>query len=273
MFENMKPKPDYNDSHTFAVCAYGKSPYLEACIISLLKQTRKTGILIATSTPNSYIAGVAEKYDIPLYINTGEKGLAGDWNFAYGCAESPFVTLAHQDDIYYENYAEDVLAAFGKCRHPLIAFTDYHELRDESVVTKNRLLAVKRLMLTPMKCHGFWRSRFVRRRILSFGSAICCPSVTLVKENLEDFSFRNNMKSNIDWQAWEEISRKKGEFAYVSHPSMAHRIHQESTTSGILEMNGRREEDLYMYRKFWPECIARIIEHFYQISEKSNDLE
>ena len=262
----------HSASHTYAVCAYGESPYLEECIRSLLAQSVKSRILIATSTPNAYIMSLGEKYDIPVYVNTGERGLAGDWNYALRCAETPLVTLAHQDDRYYENYGEDVLEALKRCRHPLIAFTDYNELRDGNTVTKNRLLSVKRLMLTPMKFHGFWKSRFVRRRILSLGSAICCPSVTLVKKNLDGFAFRNNMKSNIDWQAWEEISRKNGEFAYVPHPCMEHRIHQESTTSGLLEVNGRREEDLYMYGKFWPDWMARVIEHFYQSSERSNEL-
>lgn len=269
----MRDKPYDKKSHTFAVCAYGESIYLEECITSLLAQTQRSRILIATSTPNSHITALAEKYDLPIYVNTGEKGLAGDWNFAYRCAETPLVTLAHQDDRYYENYAEDVLAVLNDCQHPLIAFTDYNELRDGQTIRTNRLLKIKRLMLLPMKLHAFWKSRFVRRRILSFGSAISCPTVTLVKENLPDFAFQNNMKSNIDWQAWEEISRRKGEFAYVSTPCMEHRIHQESTTSGLLEVNGRREEDLMIFRKFWPEWIAKIIEYFYQNSEKSNELE
>ena len=72
--------------HTFAVCAYGESPYLEECVQSLLAQKVRTRILIATSTPNSYIYGIGEKYGIPVHINHGEKGLAGDWNFAYSCA-------------------------------------------------------------------------------------------------------------------------------------------------------------------------------------------
>lgn len=107
---------------------------------------------------------------------------------------------------------------------------------------------------------------------MSLGSAICCPSVTLVKQNLSGFKFKNNMKSNIDWQAWEEISKRKGEFAYISHPCMEHRIHQESTTSELLEIDGRREEDLYIFRKFWPEWIAKIIEYFYKNGEKSNQV-
>ena len=143
--------------HTFAVCAYGESPYLEECVQSLLAQKVRTRILIATSTPNSYIYGIGEKYGIPVHINHGEKGLAGDWNFAYSCATTPLVTLAHQDDRYYVNYTEDVLAAAKKCRHPLIIFTDYNELRNGKTVTTNRLLKVKRLLLTPLKLNSLHR--------------------------------------------------------------------------------------------------------------------
>ncbi|MCD7819572.1 MAG: glycosyltransferase family 2 protein [Lachnospiraceae bacterium] len=269
----MRHRPYYHKGmHTFVVCAYGESPYLEECVRSLLHQSELSTILIATSTPNACIAAVSEKYQLPVYVNEGEKSLANDWNFALQCAKTPLVTLAHQDDLYYENYTCDTLKTLNRCAHPLISFTDYYELRDGQTVPANRLLRVKRLMLSPLRWPMFWKNRFVRRRILSFGSAICCPSVTLVKENLIGFAFRNNMKSNIDWQAWEEISRKKGEFAYISHPCMGHRIHQSSTTSDLLEKNGRREEDLYVFRKFWPERVARLIEYFYQSSEKSNEL-
>ena len=39
-----------NDRHTFVVCAYGKSAYLEECVLSLMHQVCKSRILIATST-------------------------------------------------------------------------------------------------------------------------------------------------------------------------------------------------------------------------------
>ncbi len=54
-----------------------------------------------------------------------------------------------------------------------------------------------------------WNNILVRRRILSLGSAICCPAVTLNKKMIEEPLFENNMKSNIDWQAWEKLSRKE----------------------------------------------------------------
>ena len=56
-------------THTFAICAYKESSYLEDCIKSVLKQKVKSNILIATSTPNEHIKGLAEKYGLPLYIN------------------------------------------------------------------------------------------------------------------------------------------------------------------------------------------------------------
>lgn len=258
--------------HTYVICAYKESSYLEECIVSLLEQSVKSRIIIVTSTPNKYISFFAEKYDLQVVVNTGKGGLAEDWNFAVTQADTHFVTIAHQDDVYCSNYTEDVLKALDACEHPLIAFTNYYELRNGKTVDKNRLLQIKRLLLSPLKIRLFWKIRFVRRRILSLGSAICCPSVTLVKDNLVLPIFENNMKSNVDWQAWEQISKMKGEFAYVSKPSMKHRIHLESTTSEVLKDHARIEEDLTIFRKFWPEPIARLVEHFYKKGEESNHL-
>lgn len=257
-------------SHTFVICAYGESPYLEECILSLRAQTIKSHIRIATSTPNEGIIALSEKYGLPLCINKEKKGLAGDWNFALDCADTPLVTLAHQDDRYYPDYIENILKALRRCRHPLIVFTDYNELRGDRSVAENRLLKIKRLMLWPLQFSVLQENRWIRRRILSFGNPICCPAVTYVKPNLKNFVFKNNMKSNIDWQAWEEISRRRGSFVYVPKSCMEHRIHQESTTSGLIGEGGRRREDVQVLQKFWPRWAAGLIEHFYSRAEKSN---
>ena len=71
------------NDHTFAICAYKESPYLEECILSLKNQTVKSNIIMATSTPNEWIQGLAEKYEIPLYINTGEGGIAQDFGLPH----------------------------------------------------------------------------------------------------------------------------------------------------------------------------------------------
>ena len=100
--------------HTYVLCAYKESAFLEDCVKSLLSQTMKSNILIATSTPNDHINAVAEKYQIPVYINDGEKGIGGDWNFAYSKAQTPLITIAHQDDIYEPTYTEEMLSFINK---------------------------------------------------------------------------------------------------------------------------------------------------------------
>lgn len=259
--------------HTFVICAYQESPYLEECIRSVLHQSNLGNVLIATSTPNQHILLLGKKYHLPVRIRkTPERGIAEDWNFALSCAETPLVTIAHQDDVYGRHYTEEIIRMANQCSHPLLLFTDYAELRNGTTVTSNRLLRVKRLLLMPLMLRSLWGSIFVRRRILSLGSAICCPAVTLCLKNMEMPVFENNMQSNIDWQAWERISRQKGEFAYIGRPLMKHRIHEGSTTTGMLEENARKEEDLIMYRKFWPAAFAAILEKYYQSAEKSNNL-
>ena len=53
------------EKHTFAICAYKESPYLEECIKSLKSQTVKSNIIIVTSTPNQFISDLSEKYHLP----------------------------------------------------------------------------------------------------------------------------------------------------------------------------------------------------------------
>ena len=50
--------------HTFAICAYKESRYLEECIISVINQDIKSNVIIATATPNKHIMDLAKKYNI-----------------------------------------------------------------------------------------------------------------------------------------------------------------------------------------------------------------
>lgn len=260
------------DQHTFVICAFGESPYLEECIKSLKNQSIQTNILIATSTPNDLILNIADKYEIPLYVNPkGSEGIASDWNFALSCADTSYVTIAHQDDIYQEDYIREVLDSCNAADHPLIAFTDYSEIRDGKEVTANRLLRIKRFMLLLLKNQRMQKSIWLRRRILSFGSAICCPSVTYNIRELPSPVFLKGFRSDLDWEAWERISRLSGSFVYCPKILMSHRIHADSATTAIIEDHGRTKEDLEMYQRFWPKWVAKMLEHYYQDSEKQNE--
>lgn len=258
--------------HTFVICAYGESPYLEACIRSLKNQRVESGILMVSSTPNDYIKELAEKYGIPFLPREGSSSLAGDWNFAYAQAKTPYVTLAHQDDVYGKSYLQEIFREARTESKALLLFTDYSELRGEVYEPENRLLKIKRLMLTPLKVKVLRKSIWVRRRILSLGNPICCPAVTYAKCNLPSVIFKEGFESNTDWEAWERISNQRGAFIYVPQNCMAHRIHEGSTTTKIIGDRRREAEDYAMFTRFWPGWTAGLIEKLYRKSEDSNNM-
>ena len=140
------------EDHTWIVCAYGESPYLEECIQSLKAQTIQSKIQIATSTPCEYITRLAEKCGLEVFENHGEAGICGDWNFALGTGKTELLTIAHQDDVYEPVYTWDLLKRMNHAKDPLIYFTNYGEIRNGEKVYSNRLLRIKRLLMVPRSC-------------------------------------------------------------------------------------------------------------------------
>lgn len=258
--------------HTFVVCAYLDNPYLVNCIESLLNQTVKSQIIIETSTPSEYLSDISNKYNIPIVINENGSQIGRDWNYGLSKVTTKWATIAHQDDIYSEDYVERLLAKTEKSSQPLIYFTDYGEIRNDELVENTTLLNIKRKMLFPLKYRIFHSSIFVRRRILSMGSAISCPTVSYYLPNLKQPIFDEKHKVSLDWAAWEKISKYKGQFIYDDKVLMYHRIHEESQTTENIVNNVRSEEDFEMFCRFWPRWIAKIIHHFYSKSENSNNL-
>ncbi len=256
--------------HTWVICAYQESPYLEECILSLKKQTVTSCIQMITSTPNTHISGLAAKYDIPVKINTGKTGIGEDWNFGLGSAQTELITLAHQDDCYEPDYIQTMLLLMNHAADPILFFSNYFEIKNGQRTDMDRLLRIKRSMLIPVRI--FSGQRWARRLSISFGNPICCPSVTYRKSVLNGRKFSSGFQSNMDWEMMEGLSRVTGSFVYAPKPLMGHRIHEESTTSKLIGKNLRTQEDYEMMRKFWPDWAAKRLSRIYAASEKSNEV-
>lgn len=256
--------------HTFVVCAYKDSPFLEECICSLEKQSVRSRIIMVTSTPSEYIDDLARKHDVPLYVNEGEGGIAQDWNFGISKCNTRYVTIAHQDDTYEPTYLDTIMTKLKNNPNALIAFSDYGEIRQGQRVNKSRLLTVKRLMLLPMKFAKLQNKKFAKKGILMFGNPICCPSVTYNMDKLSTPVFEVKYGSNLDWQTWVNFATMRGDFVYCNRILMHHRIHEQSTTSGLIDNSKRGEEDMDMFKKMWPKPIAKLIGEIYKKGEGLN---
>ena len=252
-------------NHTFVICAYGDSRYLEECIQSLVNQSLKTDIILYTSTPSNYIECLCEKYDIPVFSSVGG-GIGKDWNNALSFVQTQYATIVHQDDIYLTDYAKNVLSSVAD--DTLIAYSDYQELKDGNIIPLTSNLKIKHLMLRTMAMFPKWK--FWRNRVLAFGNPISCPAVTYNLKNLNDFKFNEEMKVSLDWFAWYQIAQKKGSFTFADESLMYHRIHEESETTNSIENNIRTKEDYEMYLLFWPKVVAKLLLKFYVKSQDTN---
>lgn len=257
--------------HTFVVLAYKESDYLEDCIKSVLNQKYKSKVVIATATPNKFVSDIASKYNLEIIENKNHKNIGGDFDFAISCADTPLVTVAHQDDIYDYEYSYEMVENYNKNKNAIILFSDYYELRNNEKVYSNTNLKIKRILLFPLKIFK-GESKIIKRSAIRFGNAICCPAVTFVKDKTGTNVFSCDFKCDVDWYAWEKLSHLKGSFVFISKPLMGHRVHEGSTTTEIIHDNIRTKEDLEMFKKFWPNFIAKSINKFYMKSENSNKL-
>lgn len=258
--------------HSFVICAYKENPHLSETIESLKNQTIKSSIYLSTSTPNDYLKNICQKYNIKMFINPNPKNAGTDWNYAYDSAPTQLVTIAHQDDLYEPDFLEETLRSIKNNEKFILCFTDYYELKMGKREETNTLLKIKRMMNWPLSLKTFYGNKFVRRRSLSLGCAICCPAVTFNKKNAGDSIFDTTYINSCDYKTWCDLAGLDGEFIYIKKRLLAHRIYAESATSKNLGENIRQKEDLEIFSKFWPKPIAKLINKIYSLSEKSNKI-
>ena len=250
-------------NHTFAVCAYKESPYLEDCIQSLMKQSVQTNVIICTSTPCEYIVKIAQKYHLPYYVKEGASDICDDWNFAVSCAQTDLVTVAHQDDVYHEEYVE-YLMKYSRDKELLLFITDYLPLKNGQAGKRDINSILRRVLRTPLKWKWVAHSPKLRQMTLAFGNSICCPSVTYQKKNTSEPVFTSKFKFCIDWDTFLKFARKQGHWAYVDKPLVYYRIHSGATTKEFIVDHKRVQEDMEMFSKFWPGPIVKFIMVFYK---------
>jgi glycosyltransferase involved in cell wall biosynthesis len=251
--------------HTFVIPAFGDSPFIGACLDSLMAQKTKSTIIISTSKPSPYLENIAMKYGVEYVVHSPSRGIGHDWNMALRAASSEWVTLAHQDDLYYPDYGSRVVDSIRRHHDAAIIFSDYAEIVDGNPISENTLLRLKRLLLQI----GFLGRQVIRHHVfkrnsLRFGCPIPCPAVTI--RNTGDFLFNTNLKVNLDWDAWVRLASIEGSFVWIREVLMGHRVHGNSETAAGIKSGDRQAEDILMLKLFWPEFVAILIAKSYRFA-------
>ncbi len=260
--------------HTFVICAYKESKFLENCIKSLKGQNVKSDIRIATSTPNEYIYNLANKYNIKVYVNEGKKpenvsNIGFDWQFAYNIANTPLVTIAHQDDIYLKNYTADLLRYKKKYPDMTVFTTSSITLKNGRIKKFGKVEIVKKILRLPLRCNALNNISFIKKLSITFGNPIIAPSCAYDKRLCPKDLFLLNFKFALDWECLLKLSQTEGRFVLSEKPGICYRIHDGATTKKSIMDNSRQKEESIMFDRLLPKPIAGIYKKMYQNSYKS----
>ncbi len=262
-------------SHAYVVPAYRYSPHLGECLDSLLSQTLASDIKVVTSTPHPEAEAECTQRGIPYITHNPNRGIGPDWNAALRSTNAKWVTVAHQDDLYYSDFTASVrdVATRDLGDEVVMMFCDYDEFTNEALRPKSRLLWIKTLLLH----FGFVgrsaiRDGFSKRNALRFACPIPCPAVTINSQRMHD-GFDETFEINLDWATWINAADKPGYFVWIRRKLMGHRIHDSSETSAAILDGRRKAEDFRILSRLWPNWIAKRIVGSYGLAYSSNETE
>lgn len=203
-----------------------------------------------------------------LTVHSPNAGIGRDWNFALAQVTTPWVTIAHQDDVYLPMFTERTLALAVRHDEAVLIATGYAELLGSEGRRRNAspMLAIKRLLMeVGFLGRSVIASTDAKRRALRFGCPIPCPSVSL-RMDRGGIRFREDLRVDLDWEAWLRLAAQPGAFAYDRRVLMLHRIHRDSETSAGVRAGVRASEDRMMFETLWPTPIARLLAKAYALS-------
>ncbi|MFA6816070.1 MAG: glycosyltransferase [Lentisphaeria bacterium] len=258
--------------HTFVISAWKESPFIEDTVKSLLNQSYHSKIMIATSSPNDFLKNLCLKYGIDYRINLDVElaESAVNWSYAYAQADTKYVTLAHQDDLYLPDYTLQMVELAEKQPNAVMEFCRCFNYTNGKRLKYHPLLLMKDILLLPYFLKHAIYSKKLRFYYLGLGNPICCPSVMFNKELIGDFEFDSEVKVNLDWEAWLRLAQYDGAFLFSKKRLLLRRIHDDSGTTLTYNNGSRRKDDLTFFCKFWPKPVASLLARLYNLAEFLN---
>jgi len=214
--------------HTFVILAYQESDDLEECIKSVLKQSVKSNVLIATSTPNDYIMEISSLYSLGVMVNESESNKGNDYNFALNTIDSPLITIAHQDDLYDRNYTKEILKKYKENPDATIIFTNNYQIEGDKKILNNRLLRKSRYYLFPLKYKFFQNKKYFKLRSVRKEKFICTSSITFVKKNITMPLFPSDIYYDNDWKGLIMLAKKNSHFVFLDKKLVGYRMENKT---------------------------------------------
>ena len=245
--------------YSVVIPAYNGAKYIERTLLSVINQTRKPDeIIVHDDNSSDETRAICEKYasKISYYLNDdGPSGFVNGWNRAVQFAKGDYISILHQDDIFYPTFleeAENALHQNPDIRH-LFAVCDYIDETDKVIASLNnhQLFNSKKLKL--QKYSGKEYVAAYQQTYDNIPHIHRCPGVITHRTIFEDGCNYNAAAGHI---ADDDFFYRVGQFSDVIgllQPLAAYRLHQESETGSIgdIKLVQRLAKDYIYQVKQW----------------------
>ena len=174
------------------------------------------------------------------------------------------MTIAHQDDLYRKDYVKMLLEAGEKYPDVTLFTGGYRVLKNGRPVRFEKVEFVKRFLRLPLRLPRFAHLSWVKKSVLIFGNAICCPACTYHKEILGEPFTVSPYRFALDWDTLLSLAGRPGRFVCTEDVVLYYRVHQEAATKACIADHSRFAEEWEIFSKIWPGPLVRVLMYFYR---------
>ncbi len=230
---------------TFAIPCRDAGPHLRPLLQSLLQQSRTDYELLlvddASTDGSPQLARAVAGERLRVVHNDRPLGLAGNFARCVEHTTTPFLCIAHQDDVYDQDYLATLVPLLQADRAAAIAHCPARAIDNRGRAIRSAAEARKqRVVAAAAKT-----DRAGRYRLLFRGNFICCPSVLYRTATLRAVGgFDQRLQFALDWDLWFRLLAKGHDLATAPRPLLQYRRHERAASHSQTRSLGRFAEEL-----------------------------
>jgi glycosyltransferase involved in cell wall biosynthesis len=177
---------------------------------------------------------------IQIVQNEESKGLASNWNHAFSLAETDYVCLAHQDDLYDPRYLQTMLDHLEEYPSAGLIHCQARTINEDGTVFHSPIERFKLRFWEHMK--NMDRGNVYRR--LFHGNFICCPSIVYRRQvHSRVRGFDTSLSFCSDWDYSFRVLLAGMDIAAVPETLISYRRHRSNATRNhVASLNRYKEE-------------------------------
>jgi len=234
---------------TVVIPVHNGARYLPETICSLQAQTlRDFRLLCIDDASDDDSAAVIETAGVELMPNERRLGLAKTWNRAVALADSEYLVLAHQDDVYDPAYAETMLDAIASLPRAFAVHCKVRTIDDGGRAIAHPAAVFK---------ERFWpdgnrveREPALELAMLQRGNYVVAPTVMFRRSAVLCIGpFDERYEFVTDWEYWMRGVLAGFTLGGVPSRLVAFRRHEQTATRAHERTLRRYEEELDLLRR------------------------